>query len=278
MKILKERGITLVALVITIIVLLILAGVTLSLVLGDNGVVTKADEAKTTSNQKEVEEQLKLKVQEYLTNNEGEFNRAGFLSTLTEFTNNGDNTVTKDGVTLSVGENGQVAIVNNKNYGTLTKSWDISENQDGSLTMNYYDDTKTAVVSGSGTMSSDIVLDAFNKHKDPITWETTWEYPAETLIIDDSVTSVIDFSGCSTLKNVTIGKSVTELGDFAFKNCTALTSIIIPKSVTSIGRQAFYQCGVTDVYYQGSQSEWGNISINGVGNEVLSHITIHYNS
>ena len=38
----KERGITLVALVVTIVVLLILAGVSISMVLGNNGIVTKA--------------------------------------------------------------------------------------------------------------------------------------------------------------------------------------------------------------------------------------------
>ena len=43
----KEKGITLVALVITIIVLLILAGVTISLVVSDNGVINKAQDAKT---------------------------------------------------------------------------------------------------------------------------------------------------------------------------------------------------------------------------------------
>ena len=43
----KEKGITLVALVITIIVLLILAGVTISLVVSDNGVIHKAQDAKT---------------------------------------------------------------------------------------------------------------------------------------------------------------------------------------------------------------------------------------
>ena len=42
----KERGITLVALVVTIVVLLILAGVSISMVLGNNGVVTKAKESK----------------------------------------------------------------------------------------------------------------------------------------------------------------------------------------------------------------------------------------
>ena len=42
----KERGITLIALVITIIVLLILAGVTIAMVVGDNGILTRAREAK----------------------------------------------------------------------------------------------------------------------------------------------------------------------------------------------------------------------------------------
>ena len=39
-----QKGITLVALVVTIIVLIILAGVSIALVLGDNGLVTKAKE------------------------------------------------------------------------------------------------------------------------------------------------------------------------------------------------------------------------------------------
>ena len=47
MKIRKgNSGITLVALIITIIVLIILAGVTISLVVGDNGIITKSKEAK----------------------------------------------------------------------------------------------------------------------------------------------------------------------------------------------------------------------------------------
>ena len=43
----QERGITLVALVVTIVVLLILAGVSISMVLGQNVIVTKAQDAKT---------------------------------------------------------------------------------------------------------------------------------------------------------------------------------------------------------------------------------------
>ena len=44
-----KKGITLVALVVTIVVLLILAGVSINLVLGDNGIISKAQEGKTKS-------------------------------------------------------------------------------------------------------------------------------------------------------------------------------------------------------------------------------------
>ncbi len=43
----QQKGITLVALIITIIVLLILAGVTISLVLGDNSILNHAQDAGT---------------------------------------------------------------------------------------------------------------------------------------------------------------------------------------------------------------------------------------
>ena len=64
-KILKQRndGITLIALVITIIVLLILAGVTIATLTGDNGILTKATEASERTKQANAEEQVKIAVQ-----------------------------------------------------------------------------------------------------------------------------------------------------------------------------------------------------------------------
>ena len=53
----QENGITLIALVITIIVLLILAGVTIAMLTGDNGIISKAMQAKIrTEEAKETEE------------------------------------------------------------------------------------------------------------------------------------------------------------------------------------------------------------------------------
>ncbi len=58
----KEKGITLIALVITIIVLLILAGVAIATLTGDNGVLTKAVSAKEKTERAEVIENAKLDI------------------------------------------------------------------------------------------------------------------------------------------------------------------------------------------------------------------------
>ena len=57
-----QNGITLIALVITIIVLLILAGVSIAMLTGQNGILTQAQNAKTTTANKSAEEKVKLAV------------------------------------------------------------------------------------------------------------------------------------------------------------------------------------------------------------------------
>ena len=58
----EKKGITLIALVITIIVLLILAGVSIAMLTGKNGILTQAQNAKTTTANKSAEEKVKLAV------------------------------------------------------------------------------------------------------------------------------------------------------------------------------------------------------------------------
>lgn len=60
----NEKGITLVALVVTIIVLLILAGVSLSLVAGGNGIINKAATAQDKTIAGSAKEQAELKLAE----------------------------------------------------------------------------------------------------------------------------------------------------------------------------------------------------------------------
>ena len=56
----EERGITLIALVVTIVVLLILAGITISLVFGSNGVIQKAQDSKEQTKIGEMREKLEM--------------------------------------------------------------------------------------------------------------------------------------------------------------------------------------------------------------------------
>ncbi len=63
----RQSGITLVALVITIIVLLILAGVSISLALGQNGVLTRASGAVSANEKAKVQEELNMAVNEAQT-------------------------------------------------------------------------------------------------------------------------------------------------------------------------------------------------------------------
>ena len=66
----NNKGITLVALVVTIIVLIILAGVSINLVLGDNGIITIAKKAKENTELAKVEEETELNELYYQLENE----------------------------------------------------------------------------------------------------------------------------------------------------------------------------------------------------------------
>ena len=63
----NQRGITLIALVITIIVLLILAGVSIAMLTGQNGILTRANQAGTATNTASNEEIVKLAISNILT-------------------------------------------------------------------------------------------------------------------------------------------------------------------------------------------------------------------
>ena len=63
----KEKGITLIALVVTIVVLLILAGISISMLTGENGVITQANKSSVKNDNGTVLETIELKIAEYKT-------------------------------------------------------------------------------------------------------------------------------------------------------------------------------------------------------------------
>ena len=70
-KLKKNKGITLIALVITIIILIILAGISISIVFGQDGLIQKAKGGANTYTEKASEEYVALKIQEWKMENAG---------------------------------------------------------------------------------------------------------------------------------------------------------------------------------------------------------------
>ena len=99
----RSKGITLIALIITIIVLLILAGVSISMVVGENGVLTQATNASEKTGDADMETVLKVALaglQGDYTGVWNENNNLVFLDCII------DNTITlkSDGYEITLGE------------------------------------------------------------------------------------------------------------------------------------------------------------------------------
>ena len=119
---LKERkGITLIALVITIIVLLILAGVSIAMLTGQNGILTQANNAKTSTANKSAEEKVKLAVM--AARSQSEDASLDLEKLTTEVTTNYGGqveggafpvTVTIDGKSFTVDSDGNVELAGSK--------------------------------------------------------------------------------------------------------------------------------------------------------------------
>ena len=68
-KIKEKKGITLIALIITIIVLLILAGISINLIMGDNSIIKKSKTAGMKTDRAEIIEESKTEIAGYQTEN-----------------------------------------------------------------------------------------------------------------------------------------------------------------------------------------------------------------
>ena len=141
---LKERkGITLIALVITIIVLLILAGVSIAMLTGQNGILTQAQNAKTTNENKSAEEKVKLAIMAARSQSETGALDADKL--IAEITNNYGGTASKtnDGFPVNAtvdGKNFKIDGEGNVTGGTIP-------NQEGKVT----------IIEGNGKNVGDII-------------------------------------------------------------------------------------------------------------------------
>lgn len=138
----NQRGITLIALVITIIVLLILAGVSIAMLTGDNGILSKAREAQTGTVKSSNEEILKLAISDVITEHYANSGSGELTITKTDLENaikaaSSDYTV----VSSAPAANGEVQVTDNTDS---TSTLDVT----------FYGDTITYKVAvGSGKIT-----------------------------------------------------------------------------------------------------------------------------
>ncbi|MBR0414077.1 MAG: leucine-rich repeat protein [Clostridia bacterium] len=124
----------------------------------------------------------------------------------------------------------------------------------------------------------------------------------KTVSLPGTVTSLGDdaFSFCFALSDINILESVQSIGSSAFSACYALTSFTVPKGVKTLGKSTFWYCdhlqsvalpkslervsdnafvyctALTDVYYEGSEIEWSDVTLSTTGNDPLLAATMHY--
>ena len=166
-----SNGITLIALVITTIVLLILAGVTIATLTGDNGILGKAKTAKTTNDEEKAKEQIKIAIMGSY-GKDGELNYDDLTKNLVQIgikdlPNEASYPleVTLDGVSATIEANGEVNFTTSGGYtqtgDTITspdgKTMKVGDyvNYDPTLEANASDLTYTSTTDKTGVTGAD---------------------------------------------------------------------------------------------------------------------------
>ena len=116
LKMKETKGITLIALVVTIVVLLILAGVSIQMLTGDNGILTRAGEASDRTSESQIQERVRLAYLATLIGGKGQATEDSLKTELDkEFGQNG----------YQLSQDLTKVIINGKDYsigGTVTPS------------------------------------------------------------------------------------------------------------------------------------------------------------
>ena len=107
----KNKGITLIALVITIIVLLILAGVSIATLTGDNGILKQANQTKENNNSAAAKEKIQVEALGSI-NKSGEFDEGTFKENVTK--NIEGSSINEDEKSITVTVDGYDVTVNKK--------------------------------------------------------------------------------------------------------------------------------------------------------------------
>ena len=278
----KEKGITLIALVVTIVVLLILAGVSISMITGENGIITQAQDTKLVTERASLREKLQLdavaetdkdslEVFKNLGYIVGENNQVKVEAIPDLQLTTGKGTNGKDIYTIEIQENKYQLIYTDKNenrievgeVGQVGKENPFSYTQaDIDETLKYF---KWVVVEVTEKLKEERGYsdDTVGK-KVAIIYDTVESYyiygkggtfPIKKIVIpekieDSDFVDILDTyknmeNGASTISILDNLETIIYLNDYNIFNttyCKDLKNIKFPKNITSIPYSAFAGC------------------------------------
>ena len=234
-KLKNKNGVTLIALAVTIIIMLILAGVTISMLTGNSGITTNASKAKTKSYLADIKEEYELYLSEKRMEDEYDLDTLYANDKTIRYEGNEVGSgITEICSSIKKGDEKKFEIIKGKIYYVSQDKKVIPIAVELGFSINPYEITDDGALRSS---AMNLYLVDNNGNLD------LSEYEGKIKTIEAGAFSKVEIeSGITPLSSIVLPKGITTIGDDAFSYNTSLTSIKIPNTVTTIGKRAFYGC------------------------------------
>ena len=250
----KNAGITLIALVITIIVLLILAGVSIAALTGNNGILTQTTEAKTETRANSVKEARDL----WETNKKmDQQTGTSTAQTLEQLVDDlvAQGLLTEDEKDKIIGNEAkgieaQYGITIGKTVITFSRpiekvepdnieDWEYTIDDDGFATITCYKGNDTKVVIPNSINGVDVKrVDKYNgksNNNSPSIW-------ADSICKEKGHASSAITVGQGTITEVTVSEGIEEIGTQTFCSSVALEKLNLPSTLRKLGECIIEYC------------------------------------
>ena len=284
LKIKQEKGITLIALVVTIVVLLILAGVSISLVLNNNGVISKAKDAKNSTEKGQAQDEVNLAVNylqiEDATSTLTQEERRKILEDeLRKISADSSVTISGDGFKI-IHKKYEFFVDEDLNVSDSEKEFNASEwdkkaapedifiwksddpnNADYGVIIGYTKNVDNYTIlrfpSRCTKVTNDPNSDIYHDTEDDATTIRRSntnnilkvELPDTVKELGVSAFSGNEFYGSfnfSSLERIELSKNISKIENYTFYDCKNLKYVKMPDNITEIGMDAFSGCGALE--------------------------------
>jgi len=271
-----ESGITLIALIVTVIVLLILAGVSIAMLTGNSGILTQSMKAKISTELSSYKEELELFKIEQKSKNDSFLEESLTAGKNNLFYNTQDQEeqgkgtikdiiknisdeylekleIIKGELLINTKDNAEIKVA--KELGIEVNPYDIDENgvlQSSGNNLALMDENGTLVIPDSVTEIGEgaFANEGLKTIIIPGTVKTiganafAFNSTLETVIMQEGVEEIEDsaFAECDNLKNITLAQSLKKIGGLVFYSCDNLQEIKIPGNIEVLSYNVFDDC------------------------------------